>query len=170
VPDLTTTQSFDLVRLPFLDSLYPGATFSISLVSLLTAWALSEVIRYGFFALKEAGTVPYFATWLRYSGFILLYPLGVSSELTMAWFALPAIAARGLWSVRMPNSANFAFDYWWACVLTMASYAPGLPHLYGYMLKQRKKVLGGGGGAGAAAGGGGGGTARASAGGRKKRA
>lgn len=164
VPGLTTTQSIDLLRLPFLDAIYPaGATFSISLVSLLTAWALSEVIRYGFFALKELGAVPYFATWARYSGFILLYPLGVSSELTMAWFALPAIAAKGLGSVRMPNAANFAFDYHTACVLTMLSYLPGLPHLYGYMLTQRKKVLGGG-GAGAAAGG------KAAAATRKKRA
>jgi hypothetical protein len=163
VPGLTTTQSIDLLRLPFLDSIYPNATFSISLVSLLTAWALSEVIRYGFFALKELGTVPYFATWARYSGFLVLYPLGVSSELTMAWFALPAIAKQGLGSVRMPNAANFAFDYHTACVLTMLSYLPGLPHLYGYMLKQRKKVLGGE--AAPAAGG------RAAAGGaRKKRA
>jgi very-long-chain (3R)-3-hydroxyacyl-CoA dehydratase len=173
VPSLTTTSSFTLLRLPFLDSIYPGATFSISLVSLLSAWAVSEIIRYGFFALKEAlgnDGVPYFATWLRYSGFILLYPLGVSSELAMAWFALPVIASKGLWSVRMPNSANWAFDYWWACVLTMLSYAPGLPHLYGYMLTQRKKVLGGDGGGGAAKAAAASGGARASGGGRKKRA
>jgi hypothetical protein len=39
---------------------------NINFITLMTAWACSEVIRYGFFALKEAfGTAPYFATWLR---------------------------------------------------------------------------------------------------------
>lgn len=38
----------------------------LNLVSLLTAWCLSEVIRYSYFALKEAlGDAPYVSTWLR---------------------------------------------------------------------------------------------------------
>lgn len=125
----------------------------LNLISLLTAWCLSEVIRYGFFALKELlGEAPYISTWLRYSGFIVLYPIGVSSELTMAWLALPAIKARQLFSVALPNAWNYGFDYHLVCVLTMLTYLPGLPQLYGYMLAQRKKVLGGGAGAGKAAG------------------
>jgi hypothetical protein len=31
----------------------------------------------------------------RYSGFLVLYPIGVSSELTMAWLALPFIKKTG---------------------------------------------------------------------------
>jgi hypothetical protein len=39
----------------------------LNLISLLTAWCLSEVIRYGFFALKELlGEAPYISTWLRW--------------------------------------------------------------------------------------------------------
>jgi len=165
VPDLTTTRALLVAPLPSLDPFYPpGASFSIGLVSLLTAWGLSEILRYGFFALKEAvgsSRMPYAATWLRYSGFLPLYPLGVSSELWVAYVALPAIASRGLGSVRMPNAANWAFDYSWACGLAMLAYLPGLPVLYGHMLTQRKKALGGGGAKAAAA---------AGAGGRKKRA
>lgn len=41
------------------------------------------------------GSVPYPSLWLRYSGFILLYPIGVASELTMAWLALPTIKSKG---------------------------------------------------------------------------
>lgn len=63
----------------------------IGIVSLLSAWALSEIIRYGFFAAKELKLVPYPLLWLRYTGFIVLYPIGVSSELAMLWFALPTI-------------------------------------------------------------------------------
>ncbi|KAF6254850.1 tyrosine phosphatase-like protein [Scenedesmus sp. NREL 46B-D3] len=124
---------------------------NINFISLMTAWGCSEVIRYGFFALKEAlGRPPYFATWLRYTGFIVLYPLGVSSELTMAWLALPSIAQRGLFSTSLPNAWNFGFSYYVACILVMLTYIPGLPQLYGYMLTQRRKVLGGGGSAKAA--------------------
>lgn len=117
----------------------------LNLISLLTAWCLSEVIRYGFFALKELlGEAPYISTWLRYSGFIALYPIGVASELTMAWLALPELKRTGKWSITMPNAYNFAFSYYAACVLAMITYIPGLPQLYGYMLANRRKVLGGG--------------------------
>ena len=60
-----------------------------------------------------------------YSSFLLLYPLGVGSELTMAWLALPLIKATGLWSIALPNALNFAFSYHAACVLTMLTYIPG---------------------------------------------
>jgi hypothetical protein len=128
-----------------LTSLGLPSWFNINFISLMTAWGASEVIRYGFFALKEAfGTPPYISTWLRYSGFLVLYPIGVSSELTMAWLALPFIKQTGLWSVELPNSWNFGFSYFALNILIMLTYIPGLPQLYGYMLVQRKKVLGGG--------------------------
>jgi hypothetical protein len=195
----------------------------LNLISLLTAWCLSEVIRYGFFALKELlGEAPYISTWLRwvakrregaaapagavgrlqgrrlgggvgvqgrlfspilcrkqllgeslaspfpplatwasshappdrsglspdhglawlappscltphptpphplsYSGFIMLYPIGVASELTMAWLALPYLKETAKWSIEMPNAYNFAFSYYAACVLAMITYIPG---------------------------------------------
>lgn len=136
VPCLPTTVSGSIPVIP--------GVFSLNLISLLTAWCISEVIRYGFFALKEAGFTPYFATWLRYSGFIVLYPIGVASELTMAWLALPIIKATDLWSINMPNAWNFGFSYYVVCLIVMATYIPGLPQLYGYMLTQRKKILGSG--------------------------
>ncbi|GLC35795.1 hypothetical protein PLESTB_000495100 [Pleodorina starrii] len=126
----------------------------LNLATLLAAWSITEVVRYGFFAIKEvAGSVPYAVLWLRYSTFIPLYPIGVASELTMAWLALPAIRAAHMWSVDMPNALNFGFDYFLFCLVIVASYVPGLPQLYLYMLAQRKKVLSGGGsGSGSAAG------------------
>jgi very-long-chain (3R)-3-hydroxyacyl-CoA dehydratase len=75
----------------------------------------------------------------------VLYPLGVASELAMAALALPTIRARRLLSVSLPNAANAAFDYYAVCLAVCASYAWGLPTLYGYMLRQRRRLLGGGG-------------------------
>ncbi|KAG1660348.1 hypothetical protein FOA52_014401 [Chlamydomonas sp. UWO 241] len=117
----------------------PLACFSFT--SLMVAWATTEVIRYSFFGLKELGSVPYISLWLRYSAFIPLYPIGVASELTMVWLAMPTIGATRMWSVDMPNAFNDAFDYYIACVVVVALYLPGLPYLYAYMLTQRGKML-----------------------------
>lgn len=68
--------------------------------------------------------------------------LGVASELSMVWLALPVIQVKKPFSVELPNPINFAFSYHALCVLVVAAYLPGFPQLYGYMLKQRKKVLG----------------------------
>ena len=91
---------------------------------------------------QELGHVPYPLLWARYSLFIVLYPLGVASELSMAYLALPIIRKERPWSFAMPNSVNFAFKYYYFCFIALACYVPGLPDLYRHMLKQRRKVLG----------------------------
>mmetsp|Transcript_41646 Transcript_41646/g.124487 ORF Transcript_41646/g.124487 Transcript_41646/m.124487 type:complete len:218 (-) Transcript_41646:489-1142(-) len=115
----------------------------LGFTTLMLAWASSEVIRYSFFGLKELGAVPYVSMWLRYSGFIVLYPVGVASELTMVWLAMPTISKTRMWSIHMPNAANFAVDYTIVCWIVVLLYLPGLPKLYMYMLTQRGKVLAG---------------------------
>lgn len=75
--------------------------------------------------LQELGAQPYLLLWLRYTGFIVLYPLGVSSELTMVWLALPAIRAGRLLYLDLPNPLNFGFDYHLICWVVVALYAPG---------------------------------------------
>ena len=92
--------------------------------------------------MQELGCVPYVSLWLRYTAFIVLYPVGVASELTMVWLALPAIKASGMLSYPMPNVFNFGIDYYTICIIISLIYIPGLPHLYLYMLKQRSKMLG----------------------------
>jgi very-long-chain (3R)-3-hydroxyacyl-CoA dehydratase len=100
---------------------------SLNLYCLLLAWSITEVIRYPFYAFKELTDVPYILTWLRYTTFIVLYPLGVASELAMVWLALPELKRTGLWSAPMPNVVNFDFHYYAFCMLAMLAYAPGSP-------------------------------------------
>lgn len=99
---------------------------SLDLYCLLLAWGITEVIRYPFYAMKELGEVPFALTWLRYTTFIVLYPLGVSSELAMVWLALPELRRTGVWSAPMPNVLNFDFHYHTLCFLVMLAYAPGV--------------------------------------------
>ena len=68
---------------------------------------------------------PYPLLWLRYSTFIFLYPLGVASEMTMVWLALPHIRRSHMWSIDLPNTFNFAFDYFLFCLMAVVIYIPG---------------------------------------------
>eukprot|EP00891_Asterochloris_glomerata_P007862 jgi/Astpho2/7862/Aster-06146 len=99
----------------------------LNLSSLLLAWGITEVIRYSFYALKELSIVPYPLLWLRYTTFIVLYPLGVASELAMVYLALPTIRKSKMWSAPMPNSLNIGFDYHLICWAMLAGYIPALP-------------------------------------------
>ncbi|KAI3446133.1 hypothetical protein Pfo_002798 [Paulownia fortunei] len=110
--------------------------------SLVISWSITEIIRYAFFGFKEAfGFAPSWLLWLRYSTFLILYPAGITSEVGLIYNALPYLRESGKYSVRMPNKWNFSFDYYYNALLILGFYVPGSPHLYGYMLGQRKKAL-----------------------------
>ena len=47
----------------------------------------------------------------RYTAFILLYPVGVVAEMALIFLALPTLEADGRWTLRMPNAANWTFEY-----------------------------------------------------------
>ncbi|KAL2490691.1 Very-long-chain (3R)-3-hydroxyacyl-CoA dehydratase PASTICCINO 2 [Abeliophyllum distichum] len=110
--------------------------------SLVISWSITEIIRYSFFGLKEAfGSAPSWLLWLRYSTFLIMYPTGISSEVGLIYNALPFMKESSKYSIRMPNKWNFSFDYYYLALGILGVYVPGTPHLYGYMLGQRKKAL-----------------------------
>lgn len=121
---------------------FPEIRTSFFVASLAISWSITELIRYSFFGFKEAfGFTPSWLLWLRYSTFIVLYPTGITSEVGLIYNALPYMRESGKYSIRMPNKLNFGFDYYYNALLTLGVYVPGIPHLYGYMLGQRKKAL-----------------------------
>ncbi|CAA2940827.1 very-long-chain (3R)-3-hydroxyacyl-CoA dehydratase PASTICCINO 2A-like [Olea europaea var. sylvestris] len=110
--------------------------------SLVISWSITEIIRYSFFGLKEAfGSAPSWLLWLRYSTFLIMYPTGISSEVGLIYNALPYMKESLKYSISMPNKWNFSFDYYYLALGVLGIYVPGSPHLYGYMLGQRKKAL-----------------------------
>ncbi|MED6223329.1 Very-long-chain (3R)-3-hydroxyacyl-CoA dehydratase PASTICCINO 2A [Stylosanthes scabra] len=121
---------------------FPETRSHVLVTSLLISWSITEIIRYSFFGFKEAfGFAPSWLLWLRYSTFLLLYPTGISSEVGLIYIALPFIKASEKYCIRMPNKWNFSFDYFYAAILALGIYVPGSPHMYTYMLAQRKKAL-----------------------------
>lgn len=114
-------------------------------VQMLVAWCLSELIRYSFYALNIlAGRPPSALAWLRYSAFLVLYPMGISGEILVLYQAIPFVQETKSWTVTLPNTMNVSFD--WALmiwVILIGVYPLGSKVLYSYMLNQRRKVLGG---------------------------
>ena len=99
-------------------------------ITLSLSWSITEIIRYSYYATNLAGPVPQWLTWLRYTTFYVLYPTGVSSEISMIYLSLnEASAVLGDW-------------YKWTLIAIICTYPPGFYMLYTYMIKQRKKVLG----------------------------
>eukprot|EP00197_Chlamydomonas_leiostraca_P011161 CAMPEP_0202861760 /NCGR_PEP_ID=MMETSP1391-20130828/3050_1 /ASSEMBLY_ACC=CAM_ASM_000867 /TAXON_ID=1034604 /ORGANISM="Chlamydomonas leiostraca, Strain SAG 11-49" /LENGTH=220 /DNA_ID=CAMNT_0049541195 /DNA_START=17 /DNA_END=679 /DNA_ORIENTATION=- len=123
----------------------PQVQSSPASVVLLAAWSVSEIIRYPWYALSAIGACPSFLTWLRYTAFIPLYPVGVGAELALLWQGLPHLAARGAYSLRLPNQLNWGFDYKIFAQMVMVIYLPAWWQLYTGLLRARKKRLGGGG-------------------------
>lgn len=133
---------------------FPQLNTSVFYTSMLCAWSLTEVMRYTFFALKQVEAVPGWLNWLRYSAFLVLYPVGISSELAMSLQAL------------LGPASSLAPWYPYAILAVMLTYIPGkcaLPVceadwresvanmdglgsfiLYTHMLKQRRRYLGAG--------------------------
>ncbi|KAL4872913.1 hypothetical protein BDV12DRAFT_192846 [Aspergillus spectabilis] len=122
----------------------------------MLAWGITETIRYGYFTMHLNGgveTVPKWWNWLRcvsllfssfleealvvvetngllgwcrYNTFYVLYPIGISSECTLAVKALPqAVDVHPL--------------YWGLIVAVLVIYVPGSYVLYTHMIKQRRK-------------------------------
>lgn len=118
-----------------------GAEFGLGVPSLMFAWGVTEVIRYGFYFFKLLGSVPYVITWMRYTFFIVLYPIGVSSELFLAYSGYDHIVRSGALSYPMPNPYNVSIHFPTVMIVFFAGYLPGFPMLYTYMLGQRKSVL-----------------------------
>lgn len=123
--------------------LVPASHNIAALFTCLFAWSIAELIRYPFYALNlYEGMVPVALKWLRYSGFIVLYPIGIFSEVMCVWTALPLMKddpRLTAFPYPMPNSINFELNLHKTYVLVLLSYIPGTIVLYHYMLAQRKR-------------------------------
>ncbi|XP_061181520.1 very-long-chain (3R)-3-hydroxyacyl-CoA dehydratase 2-like [Saccostrea echinata] len=108
----------------------------------VTAWTVTEIIRYSFYFFSLLGGVPYFIVWCRYTFFIVLYPIGVTGELITVFSSLREVEEKKLYYLQLPNAANMSFNYFYFLIFFMIMYIPVFPQLYMHMLAQRRKVIG----------------------------
>jgi len=121
---------------------FPSAQRSPFYASMVLSWALTEVIRYTFYAASLVGWEFAPLLWARYSTFFVLYPTGAGSEALVNLATLPiSVASGGSWFSILP------FAQWDAYALLrgvlFVAWWPGLYPMYAHMIKQRRKVFGG---------------------------
>ena len=114
------------------------------------AWSVTEVVRFIFYSLKlvEMGSpqnmFAYVMSKLRYTLFIVLYPIGVSGELICCyktWEYLQTLPEdERPFTITLPNTWNFGFNYSGFIMIGVPIiYALSFPGLYMHMWTQRKK-------------------------------
>lgn len=92
---------------------FPFLATSPAYSSMLTAWSVTEVVRYSYFVFTLSGFQPAFISWLRYNTFFVLYPLGISSE---CWLIYKAIEP----------ARKLRQEYAWVLQLILLVYIPGM--------------------------------------------
>lgn len=97
------------------------------------AWCVTEIVRYSFYVFSLArpgpGGVPYWLTWIRYSAFYVLYPLGAGSEWVLILVSLPEAEQLSTWYTLLLKAS-------------LLIYIPGFYVMFTHVMKQRRKVLG----------------------------
>nr|XP_039266514.1 very-long-chain (3R)-3-hydroxyacyl-CoA dehydratase 2-like [Styela clava] len=138
---LTTVQVFSRVGLLWMivEPVYQVQD-SISVAMFMVAWTITEIIRYGFYTFHLLGSSPFPIVWLRYTLFIVLYPLGVTGELLTIYKSLPFVADGNIYSVSMPNAANFSFSYYYALIGLFPIYFTGFHNYTSTCLDKGKKL------------------------------
>ncbi|KAF0698798.1 Aste57867_10587 [Aphanomyces stellatus] len=119
--------------------LCPDSRYHWGFILMVASWSLVEVPRYAFYALNLLDAVPDWLFFLRYHLFMVLYPSGITGEVTCMLKALPLLAS-GAYSVQMPNTHNVAISLYIVVVITLITYIPGSPFMFNHMNIQRKKA------------------------------
>ena len=123
-----------------------------AVAAMLGVWALGELVRYPWYALTVLGACPRALTWLRYTAFIPLYPVGFLGEMVCIVRALPHLEARprlqqGPLSDLVPEGLRHVVGLsplsYHAFMMCMLVYYPvGWFGLYSHMFRQRRRKLG----------------------------
>eukprot|EP01122_Echinamoeba_exundans_P014793 TRINITY_DN6777_c0_g1_i1.p1 TRINITY_DN6777_c0_g1~~TRINITY_DN6777_c0_g1_i1.p1 ORF type:complete len:235 (+),score=65.55 TRINITY_DN6777_c0_g1_i1:74-778(+) len=133
--NLLTTSIQTLMKLFIVIICYllPSARESFAFSSLIFAWSAGEIIRYMYYAMSNPLIVgkqtPDFVPYLRYTGFIVLYPIGFLSEFVILLKAFGA-AQSGSYSIFVLPLGALLLGYW-----------PVAAYMYKSMLRQRAKHL-----------------------------
>ncbi|XP_045156278.2 very-long-chain (3R)-3-hydroxyacyl-CoA dehydratase 3-like [Mercenaria mercenaria] len=109
---------------------------------LLMTWSTVELIRYPFYMFSSIGMDVKMITWLRYTAWIPLYPLGILFEGTIVIMSIPLFEESGKFSLQLPNSANFAFYFPWFLHLYLLILGLGGIQMMKHMHSLRKKKFG----------------------------
>lgn len=109
---------------------------------LFVMWSTIEVVRYPFYIAQLYKKEIYILTWLRYTMWIPLYPIGIICEAIVILRNIPYFEETQKFTISMPNEWNFAFHMpnflrFYLLVLTF----PGMYFVMSHMHKLRTVKL-----------------------------
>lgn len=103
-------------------------------------WSTSEVIRYSHYTLSTLKSCPNWLTYIRYTAFIALYPLGVGpGEIWLMYKALTFVKKKALFA---DSFSNLPFTYYDFIRVLLLVYPFLWFKLYLHLFKQRRSKLG----------------------------
>jgi very-long-chain (3R)-3-hydroxyacyl-CoA dehydratase len=124
-----SSRVFVLFWLNVIPENYQIKFYGISGITVVSvAWSITEMVRYSYYTTSLVNKEIKWLTFLRYTFFILLYPIGITGEGMILFSVLK-------WNNYVFSITNFVV------AVVMLSYLPFFPKLYGYMWQQRKKKL-----------------------------
>lgn len=109
---------------------------------LFICWSIVECVRYPYYVLSVIKFEISLVTWLRYTMWVPLYPLGAFLEGVVILRNIPFFEETKKFTVSMPNKWNYTF-----CMSTFMKYylifglLPGIYFMMRYMSKVREKKL-----------------------------
>ncbi|XP_076252119.1 3-hydroxyacyl-CoA dehydratase 2 [Rhynchophorus ferrugineus] len=119
---------------------------------LFFTWTSVELLRYSYYivnltdnrrALMKKILLPPLQ-WLRYSAWIILYPVGFTCEIVIIFRNVMYLQNNPRWYIAMPNKYNFTFDYFTYLRIHMLLFMiPGMYALLNHMYNMRRKKIGG---------------------------
>ncbi|XP_062248234.1 very-long-chain (3R)-3-hydroxyacyl-CoA dehydratase-like [Platichthys flesus] len=102
-------------------------------------WSTIEIFRYPFYMLGCIGTDWKLLTWLRYSLWIPLYPLGVLAEAVAVIQSLPIFDETRLFSVSLPAVLGGSLSFSYTLQLYLVFMFLGLFINFRHLYKQRRR-------------------------------
>ncbi|XP_023024038.2 3-hydroxyacyl-CoA dehydratase 2 [Leptinotarsa decemlineata] len=110
---------------------------------LFLSWSAIEIIRYPYYMTQLYKKENKLLTWIRYSAWIILYPVGFICEGVILFRNLIFVDQSGKWSISLPNSLNFTFHYsTFLRIYLLFVMIPGMFTLIRHMHKIRQQKLG----------------------------
>ncbi|XP_066491846.1 very-long-chain (3R)-3-hydroxyacyl-CoA dehydratase 3 [Tiliqua scincoides] len=105
-------------------------------------WSMVEIFRYPFYMLSCIDIEWKVLTWIRYSIWIPLYPLGILAEAVSVIQAIPAFQSTGRFSFTLPSPLNFTIPFSIFLQLHLVLLFLGPFFNFRHLYKQRKRHLG----------------------------
>ncbi|CAH1173711.1 unnamed protein product [Phaedon cochleariae] len=110
---------------------------------LFLTWSAIEVIRYPYYMSQLHHRENQLLTWLRYTAWIVLYPIGFLCEGVIVFRNLIFVDQSNKWSVSLPNRFNFTFHFaTFLRVYLLAVMIPAMYTLLMHMYTARKAKIG----------------------------